>query len=212
MKTFKNIISSLFIMITIVGSSVSSMAQTSGRIYNDAEAFNLKGYVKECVTYNKTNDYKISTISFKSNGEWITEGDYELERDQNNRLLGYEFTDSGCSFDDDNDEEYPNINYFCDSHTFTWDGNKVSTESYFHEEGYEQGGGVHEHYDIDFSYDKNNNIIKAQYCECRDSYTKTYKYTKYDSHGNWIERKVKTIDNRENDLGTSIETRVISYY
>ena len=93
MKTFKNIISSLFIMITIVGSSVSSMAQTSGRIYNDAEAFNLKGYVKECVSYNKTNDYKISTISFKSNGEWITEGDYELERDQNNRLLGY---DSYC--------------------------------------------------------------------------------------------------------------------
>lgn len=214
MKTFKNIISSLFIMITIVGSSVSSMAQTSGRIYNDAEAFNLKGHVKECVTYDE-DGYDIMSVSFKSNGEWVMD-EYQLERDDQNRLLGFRDISIDTTYIEDEEGHIQMDSNIITSDTycgFSWENNQVVEYcAYCCWSGSVWGGK--NTYDIhNYEYDNNGNVTNEVYC---DGHTHaeyyTYTYIKYDSHGNWIERKVKTSYYNNDDSFNSVETREIVYY
>ena len=72
-----------------------------------------------------------------------------------------------------------------------------------------RGYGLYENY----KYDAKGNVIKTifQY-GAGDEWTETYTYLKYDSHGNWIKRKVKSTGNNPSGNKSTIETRTITYY
>ena len=93
MKTFKNIVRNFFIISTIIGSAFTVSAQSSTRIYNDAEAFNLYGPVKSFS--EKTKGYlsrEPITISFNADGSIIS--DNEVFRNDDGTLDSYSYISS----------------------------------------------------------------------------------------------------------------------
>lgn len=85
MTTISNFTRNLFIASTIIGSAMAINAQSSERTFNDAEAFNLKGHVKECVTLNESQD-TISFVSFCNDGYFSIDDNDFVYRDDNGRI------------------------------------------------------------------------------------------------------------------------------
>ncbi|MBR3830945.1 MAG: hypothetical protein IKJ52_06805 [Muribaculaceae bacterium] len=266
----KKIISSIFALAALMLFSADVDAQSTYRIYHDAEAFNLKGHVKNVITYSapvkggareKKEEWSFNPdggikfgddcISFVSRGEQD-----ELECAQKGTI--------SCYYGVDYVEMKPNLNqkdfYWCwdgfengdlylkldskvtvfeqlerskfDEYTayeesnhygFTWSGKRVKEISlsegwveYKWQRGAQgwdaQGGGDDREYRT-HKYDAKGNVIKTTFqYGGGDKWVETYTYLKFDSHGNWIKRKVKSTGSNPSGNKPTIETRTISYY
>ena len=208
MKTFKNIVRNFFIISTIIGSAFTVSAQSSTRIYHDAEAFQLKGHVKECVVLD---DYSNDTTKFSSNGAIIGYDNYKITRDNKGRLtsitIDTTYIDTTIVEGNITVEPYE----YQEWQEFSWDKNRVIEYLYGQSCCYYESGG--------WGSGSTGNTYKYNNKGEVESMTSTYKVVedvyfysdyKYDDHGNWIERKVTTVYDGENK--SEIETRTITYY
>lgn len=169
MKTLKNIVRNFFIMSTIIGSAFSVSAQSSTRIYHDAEAFNLYGPVKSFS--EKTKGYlsrEPISISFNADGSIIS--DNEVFRNDDGTIDSYSYISS------------------IDSNTiitliWNWNGNHIYqiSQSYYKKDiDYEENAYTVEVFfaeegKIDFAYD---HMKKIEYY---------FEFINYDEKGNWTE-------------------------
>ncbi|MBR3830463.1 MAG: hypothetical protein IKJ52_04330 [Muribaculaceae bacterium] len=207
MKTFKNIVRNFFIMSTIIGSAFSVSAQSSTRIYHDAEAFDLKGHVKECVSLSRVADfpysfYEISTECFNTNGSWMPKSDNStIYHNENNRIESY--SDS---------TQYDDNEYSKNTTTFIWSNGKVREIDNYHY--YNTLTNVSDSMFIKYEY--NNDGLISTETSIINIYKKVtnYEYTKFDDFGNWIERIEyhNCISPDETTTSQSKVTRIISYY
>ena len=118
MIVFNNIARSIFIVSTIVGSSIMGNAQEVERVYNDAELHNLKGHVKECVEFNEEHD-TISVINFEMNGRISVDENSFISRDEMGRIVKiFEAEIESIDADLTKFKEGETIN----ENDFTWDG------------------------------------------------------------------------------------------
>ncbi len=169
MKTFKNIVRNFFIISTIIGSAFTVCAQSSTRIYYDAEAFNLYGSVKSFS--EKTKGYlsrEPISISFNADGSIIS--DNEVFRNDDGTIDSYSYISS------------------IDSNTiitliWNWNGNHIYqiSQSYYKkdidyaENAYTVEVFFAEEGKIDFAYD---HMKKIEYY---------FEFINYDEKGNWTE-------------------------
>lgn len=214
---------------------------TSSYNDTDARAFGLLGHVEKVITttYDATlngnrlirgnkSDQKDSPIAFNAQGlvtadpffntyEYDEQGKFKrgladyttMERDANGRVASYDHQQ------DDEDAD-------CHHHTFTYDeqGRLVKVGMGFYETTY----------DYAFTYEGNNLWPATEAIDGMDEgqiYKETtrFRYTRFDDHGNWIERemRISCMEAEENDLDGSltnkkeyklnkIQTRDIKYY
>ena len=178
MKTFKNIVRNFFIMSTIIGSAFSVSAQSSTRIYHDAEAFDLKGHVKECVSLSRVADfpysfYEISTECFNTNGSWMPKSDNStIYHNENNRIESY--SDS---------TQYDDNEYSKNTTTFIWSNGKVREIDNYHY--YNTLTNVSDSMFIKYEY--NNDGLISTETSIINIYKKVtnYEYTKFDGFCKW---------------------------
>ncbi len=188
---------------------------------SDASTFGLAGDVKEVkslLEYGADGDEWMDEMAFDEkgritlasyafnfeydeNGQLISDEGYELKRDDQGRIASY-----GNPSDDED--------YFSASFEYDDSGRTVK-EKYSGWEWYADNTNVYKGNNL---YPSEHNSVMGEGGEIEKDTVK-YKYIKFDSRGNWIERKKTTTSiiymadgETQTETSESIEKRITSYW
>ncbi len=172
----------------LISSATNSDKNSKSDSYTDASVFDLKGKVKSCRIESTSSSSSYlkqimsnDIITFGSSGKLIPKDGVEVKRDETNRISEYgDFT----------------INYIA----FTNRIGSLRCVTVFY-------GIIVETYELIYGENESDRVSSQELHMDEDTpKTTTYKYTKFDTKGNWIER-IAT-------CGSSkyTERRTITYY
>lgn len=184
MKNVKSLLAVAFVLLSVL----PAMSKTSERVYFDAEAYDLKGHVKEC-----------GTDSFAIDGAIVIEGIERIER-EGNRLARIVFEDT------------PLTEVWTE---FIWVDDRLMERNYSSIDtsgAVEDFAGATEYSISSYTYDNNGYVSEMVWSDGKaTSETYRYEYLEFDDHGNWIKRRcVIVVEGFDENI--EIETREISYY
>lgn len=186
-------------------SAVSVNAQST-RQYHDAEAYNLKGHVKECI---KNSD---DTITFNQDGSIAHPKLKDIERDKDGKLVHYSYI---YSEPDDSDSSSATC-----YNNFKWENNQVKeSESYV---SLDKDDFLSWYVSAKPEYEKGE-LVRDRVLDFIGEWMCDYINLEYDSHGNWVKRVAILCrsfpsgdeEDAEDEYvyhSYSIETRQITYY